>query len=135
MRSIYEQSDPTWSRDITTATPKPLQKSSSMRPRFPAYVVFALSTAVAGAAEGPPPFALVAESSSARYYVDEHPGAFSAHQLRKTWAATMKLVRDLGDDPDDLIRRASETVDHWRLNPDKDDYSDGIDLEEDEHLE
>lgn len=45
-------------------------------------------------------------------------GPFSSGEKERAWKSAMKVIRDLGEDPDEIVREASMTVaEDWRYHP------------------
>lgn len=43
---------------------------------------------------------------------------FSSGEKERAWESAMKVIRDLGEDPDEIVREASMTVtEDWRYHP------------------
>jgi len=118
MKSIFDNADPTWASEITVETP-PTPKKQPLKASFPRVLLFAISSIAVGAVQEPP---IVWKSGAApsAQYVHEHErraSVFGEDALGRTWMSAMSVVRELGENPEDIVRRADETVDSWRTNP------------------
>lgn len=49
----------------------------------------------------------------------------------RAWLSAMNVIRDLGEDPDTVVREATETVECWRNRPFSGDIA-ALDIDEDE---
>lgn len=49
----------------------------------------------------------------------------------RAWASAMSVIRDLGEDPDTIVREATETVEFCRNRPFSGDAA-ALDMDEDE---
>ena len=113
MYSFLENSDPTWTQVITKETPRDLHRKKDVS-SFPTVVLFALSTLVASAAADQHVPLRTSSSASISVVRKTRSTPFDSSILEAAWASAMNVIRDLGESPDDVLRRASETVERLR---------------------
>ena len=95
----------------------------------PAVVAFAISTLVGGTAVNAAPMLIDSVDAASHQYVRE--GAlFSRKALDETWNSAMDVLRELGEDPDEVLARATRAIDD--SSEDVNVLHEKLDLDDDE---
>ena len=109
MQTIFEKKEPTWVHDITEATESASTRVARKALRLPTVVAFAVSTCIVGAAGNAAPMQIDSVDATSHHYVLEG-SPFSQEALNGTWNSAMDVLRELGEDPDDVLARAARAI-------------------------